>query len=52
MFGAMDLSVTDDRKRAGHKQATQIAVTLFADWRRRWDTLSWIMPVRPRSISN
>src|SRR6202790_3499795 len=31
MFGAMDLSVTDDRKRAGHKQAAQIAVTLFAD---------------------
>ena len=31
MFGAMDLGVTDDRKRAGHKQAAQIAVTLFAD---------------------
>jgi hypothetical protein len=30
MFGAMDLGVTDDRKRAGHKQAAQIAVTLFA----------------------
>jgi hypothetical protein len=31
MFGAMDLGVTDDRKRAGHKQAAQIAVTLLAD---------------------
>src|SRR5258707_12334152 len=31
MFGAMDLGVTDDRKRAGHNQAAQIAVTLFAD---------------------
>src|SRR3984957_8865693 len=31
MFGAMDLGVTDDKKRAGHEQATQIAVTLFAD---------------------
>ena len=30
MFGAMDLGVTDDRKRAGHKQAAQIAITLFA----------------------
>ena len=30
MFGAMDLGVTDYRKRAGHKQAAQIAVTLFA----------------------
>src|SRR5665647_3120199 len=30
MFGAMDLGVTDDSKRAGHKQAAQIAVTLFA----------------------
>src|ERR1039458_625732 len=30
MFGAMDLGATDDRKRAGHKQAAQIAVTLFA----------------------
>jgi hypothetical protein len=30
VFGAMDLGVTDDRKRAGHKQAAQIAVTLFA----------------------
>src|ERR1700724_3711150 len=30
MFGAMDLGVTDDRKRAGHKQAAQIAVTLLA----------------------
>src|SRR6476620_3700525 len=30
MFGAMDLGVTDDRERAGHEQAAQIAVTLFA----------------------
>src|ERR1700742_3396450 len=30
MFGAMDLSVTDDGERAGHEQAAQIAVTLFA----------------------
>ena len=30
MFGAIDLGVTDDRKRAGHEQAAQIAVTLFA----------------------
>ena len=30
MFGAMDLGVTDDRKRAGHKQAAQIAITLLA----------------------
>src|ERR1035441_3173799 len=30
MFGAMGLGVTDDRKCAGHKQAAQIAVTLFA----------------------
>src|SRR6202051_2291733 len=30
MFGTMDLGVTDDSKRAGHKQAAQIAVTLFA----------------------
>src|SRR6267378_3342888 len=27
MFGAMDFGVTDDRKRAGHEQAAQIAVT-------------------------
>src|SRR5664279_8969 len=31
MPGAMDLGVTDDSKRAGHEQAPQIAVTLFAD---------------------
>src|SRR5271167_357568 len=31
MFGAMDLDVTDDSKRAGHEQAAQIAITLFAD---------------------
>src|SRR5258705_2144408 len=31
MFGAMDLGVTDDRERASHEQAAQIAVTLFAD---------------------
>src|SRR6476619_1133478 len=31
MFGAMDLGVTDDGKRAGHEQAAQIAVTLLAD---------------------
>ena len=30
MFGSMDLGVTDHRKRAGHKQAAQIAVTLLA----------------------
>src|SRR4029078_10230867 len=30
MFGAMDLGVADDRKRAGHEQAAQIAVTLLA----------------------
>jgi hypothetical protein len=30
VFGAVDLGVTDDRKRAGHKQAAQIAVTLLA----------------------
>ena len=30
MFGSMDLGVADDRKRAGHEQAAQIAVTLFA----------------------
>jgi hypothetical protein len=30
MVGAMDFGVTDDRKRAGHKQAAQIAVTLLA----------------------
>src|SRR6202521_1499492 len=30
MFGAMDLGVTDHSKRAGHEQAAQIAVTLFA----------------------
>jgi hypothetical protein len=29
MFGAMDLGVADDRKRAGHEQAAQIAVTLL-----------------------
>jgi hypothetical protein len=27
VFGAMDLGVTDDGERAGHKQAAQIAVT-------------------------
>ena len=27
---AMDLGVTDDGERPGHKQAAQIAVTLFA----------------------
>ena len=31
MFGAMDLGVADDRERAGHEQAAQIAITLFAD---------------------
>jgi len=31
MFSAMDLGVTDDGERAGHEQAVQIAVTLFAD---------------------
>jgi hypothetical protein len=31
MLGAMDLGVTDDGERAGHEQAAQIAVTLFAD---------------------
>jgi hypothetical protein len=30
MLGAMDLGVTDDSERAGHEQAAQIAVTLFA----------------------
>src|SRR4029079_14794516 len=30
MFGALDLGVADDRKRAGHKQAAKIAVTLLA----------------------
>jgi hypothetical protein len=30
MSDAMDLGVTDDRKRAGHEQAAQIAVTLLA----------------------
>src|ERR1700693_2718732 len=30
VFGAMDLGVTDDRKRVGHEQAAQIAVTLLA----------------------
>ncbi len=30
MFGAMDLGLADDSKRAGHKQAAQIAITLFA----------------------
>src|ERR1700722_19482660 len=30
VFGAVDLGVTDDRKRVGHKQAAQIAVTLLA----------------------
>src|SRR6478609_3578884 len=30
VFGAVDLGVADDRKRAGHKQAAQIAVTLLA----------------------
>ena len=31
MFGAMDLGVADDRERASHEQAAQIAVTLLAD---------------------
>ena len=31
MFGAMDLGVADDSKRASHEQAAQIEVTLFAD---------------------
>jgi hypothetical protein len=31
MFGVMDLGVTDDGERAGHEQAAQIAVILFAD---------------------
>ena len=30
MCGAMNLGVTDDSERAGHEQAAQIAVTLFA----------------------
>ena len=30
MLGAMDLGGTDDGERAGHEQAAQIAVTLFA----------------------
>ena len=30
MFRAMDLGITDDRKRAGHEQAAQMAVTLLA----------------------
>ena len=30
VFGAMDLGVTDDGERPGHKQAAQIAVTLLA----------------------
>src|SRR5262245_6598545 len=31
MLGTMDLSVADDGERAGHEQAAQIAVSLFAD---------------------
>ena len=31
MLGAMDLGVADDGERAGHEQAAQIAVALFAD---------------------
>jgi hypothetical protein len=31
MLGAVDLGVTDHGERAGHEQAAQIAVTLFAD---------------------
>jgi hypothetical protein len=31
MLGAMDLGIADDGERAGHEQAAQIAVTLFAD---------------------
>ena len=31
MLGAMDLGVADNGERAGHEQAAQIAVTLFAD---------------------
>ena len=30
MCGAMNLGVTNDSERAGHEQAAQIAVTLFA----------------------
>ena len=31
MPGAVDLGVADDGECTGHEQATQIAVTLFAD---------------------
>ena len=31
MLGAVDLGIADDGERAGHEQAAQIAVTLFAD---------------------
>src|ERR1019366_6309383 len=31
LFGAMDLGIANDSERAGHEQAAQIAVTLFAD---------------------
>jgi hypothetical protein len=31
MLGAVDLGVPDDGECSGHEQATQIAVTLFAD---------------------
>ena len=31
MFAAVDLGIADDRERAGHKQAAEITIALFAD---------------------
>ena len=31
MLGAMDFGIANDRQRASHEQAAQIAVTLLAD---------------------
>src|SRR5262245_51203451 len=31
MFAAVGLGIADDRERAGHKQAAEITITLFAD---------------------
>ena len=31
MLGAVDLGIADDAEGAGHEQAAQVAVTLFAD---------------------
>jgi hypothetical protein len=54
MFGAMDLGVTDDIKRAGHKRAAQIAVTCLccrACSCLHWSAVSAPYRSRPRSCA-